>query len=58
MYTSSFITQRYLERRLKLQPGTSPDICNKIIFPDLYHRDAVMPGMIEGIRFIMDLTGK
>jgi pimeloyl-ACP methyl ester carboxylesterase len=39
-----------------LLAGTSPGICTKIIFPCLDHRDALLPGMIEGLNFIMNLV--
>ncbi len=38
-----------------IEAGTSPGICSKIIFPDLDHDEAVLPCMIEGLLFILNL---
>lgn len=35
--------------------GTSSTICRKIIFPGLDHEDGLIPSMIEGITFILDV---
>ena len=41
-----------------LDAGTSPDLCSKIIFPGLDHGDAVLPAMIEGLDFILNLISE
>ena len=38
--------------------GTSPQICTKEILPGLDHGDAVIPVMIKGLQFIMNLDQK
>jgi len=38
-----------------IQAGTSPEICKKEIIPDLDHGDAVVPAMIKGLTFILNL---
>ena len=41
-----------------IEAGTSTEICSMVIFPDLDHDDAVLPCMIEGLLFILDLQEK
>jgi len=38
--------------------GTSPQTCTKEIIPGLDHGDAVIPVMIKGLQFIMNLDQK
>lgn len=38
-----------------IQAGTSPDICKKIIVPDVDHGDGAIPCMIQGILFLNSL---
>ena len=38
-----------------IEAGTSEEICTKVIFQDLDHDEAVLPSMIEGLLFILDL---
>jgi len=38
-----------------IQAGTSTQTCTKEIIPDLDHGEAVVPAMIKGLQFIMDL---
>ena len=38
-----------------IQAGTSPDICTKVIVPDVDHGDGALPCMIKGILFLNDL---
>jgi len=38
-----------------IQAGTSPQTCRKEIIPGLDHGDAVIPTMIKGLQFIMNL---
>lgn len=39
-----------------LLAGTAPGLITKIIYPYLDHGDAVVPGMMEGLRFIIALA--
>jgi len=39
-----------------LLAGTTPGLITKIIYPYLDHGDAVVPGMMEGLRFIIALA--
>ena len=39
-----------------IQAGTSPDICKKVIVPDVDHGDGVAPCMIQGILFLKNLS--
>ena len=36
--------------------GTSSETCSKVIFPYLDHGDAILPAMIEGLKFIINLS--
>ena len=38
-----------------INAGTSSEICSKVIFPDLDHGDAILPSMIGGLVFILNL---
>ncbi len=38
-----------------IQAGTSSEVCKKEIIPDLDHGDAVVPAMISGLLFIINL---
>jgi pimeloyl-ACP methyl ester carboxylesterase len=38
-----------------IQAGTSPDICKKVIVPNVDHGDGLIPCMIEGILFLQNL---
>ena len=38
-----------------IQAGTSQDICKKVIIPNVDHGDGVVPSMIEGILFLINL---
>lgn len=38
-----------------ISAGTSSELCTKVIFPHLDHEDAVLPCMIEGLMFIINL---
>jgi pimeloyl-ACP methyl ester carboxylesterase len=38
-----------------IQTGTSTDICQKVIVPDVDHGDGVVPSMIQGILFLNNL---
>jgi hypothetical protein len=38
-----------------LQAGTSPDIIEKVIVPGADHSDGVLPAMLLGIQFLIDL---
>lgn len=38
-----------------LEAGTSPEICKKIIFPDLEHGEGLIPSMIAGLSFLLDI---
>jgi hypothetical protein len=35
--------------------GTSAAICQKVLYPDLDHGDAVFPFIIDGIQFLLDI---
>lgn len=35
--------------------GTLPEICTKVIIPELDHGDAIVPAMLQGLNFIMNL---
>jgi len=35
--------------------GTPADICKKIIFPGLEHGEGLIPGMIAGLKFLLDI---
>jgi hypothetical protein len=39
-----------------IQSGTSPDICKKVIVPDVDHGDGAIPCMIQGILFLNSLN--
>ncbi len=38
-----------------MNAGTSPDICRKSIYPGLEHGEGLMPCMIEGLAFLIDI---
>jgi pimeloyl-ACP methyl ester carboxylesterase len=38
-----------------IQAGTSPELCEKVILPDLDHSDGVAPCMVQGILFLRAL---
>jgi hypothetical protein len=38
-----------------INAGTSPLICKKEVFPGLDHGEALVPGMITGLLFILNL---
>ena len=38
-----------------ISAGTSSEICRKVIFPGLEHGEGLIPGMIEGLSFLMDI---
>lgn len=40
---------------LMILNGTSPEMCKKMILPGLDHDEALMPFMIEGLKFLMNL---
>ncbi|MBE3086694.1 MAG: prolyl oligopeptidase family serine peptidase, partial [Bacteroidetes bacterium] len=39
-----------------IQAGTSPDLCKKVIVPGVDHGDGVVPCMVQGILFLMNLN--
>ncbi|MEI8226535.1 MAG: prolyl oligopeptidase family serine peptidase, partial [Bacteroidota bacterium] len=39
-----------------IQAGTSSDLCKKVIVPDVDHGDGVVPCMVQGILFLMNLN--
>jgi pimeloyl-ACP methyl ester carboxylesterase len=39
-----------------IQAGTSPDICKKVIIPDVDHGNGTLPCMIKGILFLNNLN--
>ncbi|MCX6321479.1 MAG: alpha/beta fold hydrolase [Bacteroidia bacterium] len=39
-----------------IQAGTSLDLCKKVIVPDVDHGDGVVPCMVQGILFLVNLT--
>jgi pimeloyl-ACP methyl ester carboxylesterase len=39
-----------------IQEGTSPDVCERVILPGLDHGKGVLPCMIQGILFLMNLN--
>lgn len=41
-----------------IQSGTSPDICKKVIIPNLDHGDGIAPSMVQGIIFLSDLMNQ
>jgi pimeloyl-ACP methyl ester carboxylesterase len=40
-----------------IQAGTSPVLCKKVIVPGVDHGDGVIPCMVQGILFLMNLKG-
>jgi hypothetical protein len=38
-----------------ISAGTSSEICRKVIFPGLDHGEGLIPGMIEGLSFLLDI---
>jgi pimeloyl-ACP methyl ester carboxylesterase len=38
-----------------IQAGTSPDICKKVIVPNVDHGDGLIPCMLQGILFLNNL---
>ena len=38
-----------------ISAGTSSEICRKVIFPGLEHGEGLIPGMIEGLSFLLDI---
>ena len=41
-----------------ISAGTSTAICKKVIFPGLEHGDGLIPAMIEGLIFLLDIRDK
>lgn len=39
-----------------IQAGTSPDICKKVIVPEVDHSDGLAPCMVQSIRFLINLS--
>ncbi|MFZ2338752.1 MAG: lipase family protein [Bacteroidales bacterium] len=40
---------------LMILHGTSPEMCKKMILPELDHGEALIPFMVEGLKFLMNL---